>query len=875
MSDSKSMKTPLMRRFLPVFSLLIGLALLDLGIARSPAAQEADDSKAKKDETGQPAKPKPIREEEETTKPKIKKPLRVDDDRRKPGRAGLDSPSHLADLAKDTKYPAVQELFKSLAKVRDVVTKKVGGALVVDPVASYIGNAPEVEKTLQVQPYDESDKRLPKQKLELKDVRSISHYEDRTLTTVEGFLSKKEMPRLDMLRAAEVALDTVLRYHTRAREKEERQGDAWKNVEKNLKTKLLSVQQDLLAEYANVNNWDDGFEAAKRLAASSNDPDQRAKASQQLAQIVAQSLKEKQYSQARRRKKALAELFPDSPAVIPIDKELQEKARALMDEAKTKKDPMEAMRLVREAEEIWPRLPGLRDLGLKLSNSYPILRVGVPELPEDLKNLKLSPATAFSDTEKRAVELIFESLVKPGEDPAFGQRYYPGLAVGRAKIIPRGRQFQLPRDAHWSDGTDLTATDVIRTVQLLQDRNFIGFAPEWAGLLENPTPGSDPYVVNLTLRQGFLDPLDLMTFKVLPTSQLDKADNPRFAKNPVGSGPFMFDKLEGGEARFLANSQYRRVDKPGLPHIREIQLFHSADPAGDFSAGRLHLLLDLPTERIQKLKGLKGVTVQTLPNRRIYFLAVNHQFSRQLQNEHLRRAIAYAVNRKKILDEVFRADLKNDPQPPHRPLNGPYPLGSWACLPLSTLPADLFDLRKARAQATEVKKDFTRVKLSLKYPEGDPRVERACEAIRYQVAALDAGIQLDLEPRPARQLRDEVELNHAYDLAYYHYDYPSELYWAWPLFDPSERAMDRGGPNFLGYKNTGLASLFIRAMSYRQFEEVQKLIQETHAQLEATMPLIPLWQLDTHIAIHEDLTPVRLDPLLVFSAAEEWRLEKK
>jgi hypothetical protein len=41
------------------------------------------------------------------------------------------------------------------------------------------------------------------------------------------------------------------------------------------------------------------------------------------------------------------------------------------------------------------------------------------------------------------------------------------------------------------------------------------------------------------------------------------------------------------------------------------------------------------------------------------------------------------------------------------------------------------------------------------------------------------------------------------------------------------------------------------------------------------MPLIPLWQLDTHLAYHHDLTPVRIDPLLVFSEVEQWKLEKK
>ena len=40
------------------------------------------------------------------------------------------------------------------------------------------------------------------------------------------------------------------------------------------------------------------------------------------------------------------------------------------------------------------------------------------------------------------------------------------------------------------------------------------------------------------------------------------------------------------------------------------------------------------------------------------------------------------------------------------------------------------------------------------------------------------------------------------------------------------------------------------------------------------MPLIPLWQLDTHVAVHPSLRPAALDPLLVFDRVEDWKLEQ-
>jgi hypothetical protein len=57
---------------------------------------------------------------------------------------------------------------------------------------------------------------------------------------------------------------------------------------------------------------------------------------------------------------------------------------------------------------------------------------------------------------------------------------------------------------------------------------------------------------------------------------------------------------------------------------------------------------------------------------------------------------------------------------------------------------------------------------------------------------------------------------------------------------------------------------------------VQRLTHEIHDRLYETMPFIPLWQLDTHLAYHKSLgLPNYVDPLLIFNQVETWNLEKK
>jgi peptide/nickel transport system substrate-binding protein len=852
------------------------LVILVLGELRTGPgiAQEKPAAGAKKDED-QSKKPKPpVREEQEESKaPVIKKPIKVDDDdvdvhHPKPAKLGVTQPADLEPEAQNAKHPAIKELFHALATPRDVVNLKNGQTVRVDPIPEFIGPQPDPEQKVHLQAYDDKGKPAVPQNLPLKNIVKVHPYEETALTQVNALLERKAIPRVDLLQAAEKALTAVVRFHASARERQLRKGEAWNDLEKQLRDKLIAVQLEQLQTLADANDWDNTYALAIRLADSYRNKELRGKFAFQVARVISASLKAEKYEEARRRSKLLDELFPDSAASLPVSEDLQQKAAALFSKAKEDKDPNQALKLIQQAETIWPGLPGLRDYRLKLSNSYPILTVGVSSLPEFM-----SPATVATDSEKQALELIFESLVKPVEDPKAGQIYEPELAADQPRVIPLGRQFRLVRDAHWSNNPKdpVIDADVIRTIQILSKPDAKGFAPEWADLMDTPPPSGDPYIVNLTLRRGFLDPLSLMTFKVLP--QIDSPDDPQFARKPIGSGPFQFQGKDGNGMVFTANPNYRRANKPGLPHVREIRFVHSENPAHDFAEGKLHLLLDLPTDKISQLKSVKGVSIQTLPNRRIYFLAVNHR-SRMLQNEDLRRTLAHVIDRTKILNEVFRADLKSDPMPPHRPLNGPYPPGSWAGKP--NLPADPYDPELAKVLAGKVRSVSTRLKISLKCPDDDPRVKRACEMIRDSVAALGTGLQLELEPKSPRQLHDEVEFGHDYELAYYHYDYPTDAYWLWPLFNTNPKALDRGGHNFLGYQNDGqLESLFIKAMGHRDFQEVQRLTQDIHAHLYQKMPLIPLWQLDTHLAVHDDLKMGRIDPLLVFTDVEQWKLEKK
>jgi ABC-type transport system substrate-binding protein len=755
----------------------------------------------------------------------------------------------------------------------------------------------------------------------------ITRYEQIALKAVNDFLAGNEPPPLERARAAEQALAAVLRFHLAVRERPAGEANPWQSLERRLADRLQEVRREELhivaRRAAADNNWGPALTLAGRLRALYPDSKQvRTEAAGVWADYAAERLKAGDYAEAVAYVERVERAFPRTPEkATALARELQQKAEALVKEARALPDPEAALAKLREARRVWPRLPGLYDEVLRRQGNYPVVNVGVRSLPE-----QLSPATAWTDPEKQAVELLFERLVREGYDATHGERYFPELAAGLPEVLPGGRRCRLRRDAYWSDGSRLTAFDVRQTALLLDSADLPGRTPQWKDLLERPE-ADHPFRIDLRFRQAYLDPLAPLTFHVLPQTfngqALNRADAPAFAREPVGSGPYRYDGRQtiGGRlcAVFKANPHYgwrvagggwREEDDPqadaaraARPYIREIRFFAAKDPVADFRRpdDPLQLVLDLSADQVAPLKSA-GAQVQTLPNRRVYFLAINHKVEPLGRSASLRRALAHGIDREAILTSVFRGGNPVDrvltaalgvgteaaagPQPEglagvHRPLNGPYPTGCWACAPATRVPANLHDADRARSLLREAKeKDaVARVELTLKYPDDDPRVGRACQEIARQLAAVGqaAGcpVRITPVPLPPHALRQALE-KRDYELAYHHLDYGSEAYWLWPLFDTRPAALAPGGANFLQYRgDAALESMFRASMSQRDFSRVREITQDIHAHLFDHMPLVPLWQLDTQLAMHPQLLPTHLDPLLIFSDVADWRLKSR
>jgi peptide/nickel transport system substrate-binding protein len=880
-------------------SLALGAACLwglsDLA-AQNPGKKtppvEEEDPKA-----GKLKKPPPV-EEEDPIPPRSKVPIPVDDGPANKPPSDTLLTTDLTAAAKQTKHPGLHKLYHDLSVPHEeLVWHGTNRTDYIEPLRNYYGTNPQFKSTLPVRilgaenfkPVDASPKQVTKTQ-----VVSIEPYEKVALEAVNRFCDahyerydendKKQLylsPN-QIRKAIETVLTAVLRFHEAALENGQREGEGWDGITRQLRVKLLEVHLDQLTQVAATENWDATLAEARRISGSHPRPEEREKIVVPLIRLAQRAATGDNPDPAalremRRRFDLIEDLFPGSTANSKEASQLEQEARRLFDRAKKlhdENDDKQALELVLRAEGYCRSLPGLHDLRLRLSNAYPILRVGVRELPT-----AMLPGLAASDGDQLALDLLYESLVEVSREPSGGQGYEPVLATGPPRLIPLGlgRQFQLPRNAFWSSGKRLalTAQDIQHTVKLLQDPAWPGYSSACKELIEEArAAGGDPSRVRITLKRGLFDPLALMTFKVLPVGD-DKELTPetasRYAANPVGSGPYKFSEVinEGDRkaAVFVANPNYSaRAGKTNLPRIREIHFVQCDDPVKDFGKGDDKRIIDLfvnPTsDQRSALRGVPSVSVsQPISNRRIYFLAVNHERP-TLKDDDVRRALAHAINRDKILNECFRGDLGKNA---HRALNGPYPAGSWACDPdLGTL--DRGD--KAKQFAARADKDLIKkINLTVLYDKSDAAGAKALSLLREQVMA-EIGVELQLEAREPAALREAVEKSRNYDLAYYHFDFASDSYWLKPLFDQPV--------NWFNYPtDSQLERLFGQVLSHRDFNEIEGEARSIHGHFVLQMPFIPLWQLDTVVAFHNSVKPGSIDPLHPFAGIETWRMEKK
>jgi len=268
-------------------------------------------------------------------------------------------------------------------------------------------------------------------------------------------------------------------------------------------------------------------------------------------------------------------------------------------------------------------------------------------------------------------QLIYESLLRFN---VLDGSLQPGLAKELQQPDDNTIRLPLQDGTKWSDGTDLTADDVVFTFELGKTAS-VNFATVWEYIDSVTAP--DPRTVEFKLKAKPYNPGLVKNYLaqtlIVPKAVFSKVAPDKIPAEtnlkPIGSGPFLLDKYDQTQVNLKRNDNYWGKNAFGTPPMTTINhpIFKS-NQDGDLKleSGEIDASQQF-TAQIWKMWE-SGKPVSTWMKKKPYHVPGNLPLlifglnKKGLNNVKVRQAIAYGINYPNIATTAM-SDYSDPAQP--------------------------------------------------------------------------------------------------------------------------------------------------------------------------------------------------------------------
>ena len=416
------------------------------------------------------------------------------------------------------------------------------------------------------------------------------------------------------------------------------------------------------------------------------------------------------------------------------------------------------------------------------------------------KTLTIRPLLPLERDMLSIYNLIYESLIYIDDD------YNPqGKLAQSWEVSSNGKTwtFYLRPAVSFSDGTPLTAQDVVASARYILDRandentTDSGFYANLKYFVSSISAPDDSTVVVKTSKRPCFGLLYAMTFPIVPASMVDQ-------DSPPGTGPYMINTFQAGDYCWLqANPGWWQAQ----PQVRELMFsFHDTQKAvmDSYEYARVDTVFSRSIAAAQYKSGTSSLSISYRTNQ-LECLLMNNSAS-ELTRE-VRLAIRHVVDVSKIISNVYSGMVTQT----NLPL---YP-GTW--MYNDTL-SSYFTLSQTEARRLleeagwgdsdedgildKLNKEGKLARLHLRFyvyeePENDVRVE-AANLIADMLSAV--GIDTTIEAMTLPNLRERLNAG-SYDLALVSFAMD-------PVPDPGFMLMRGNVGNYSRYRSEEITSMF-------------------------------------------------------------------
>ena len=403
--------------------------------------------------------------------------------------------------------------------------------------------------------------------------------------------------------------------------------------------------------------------------------------------------------------------------------------------------------------------------------------------------------------------------------------------------------FHLSNDVKWHDGEDFTSADVKFTYDQYLLRHDLRFSDQFSAIESSETP--DPYTVVFHLKR--LSPtLMVMGFGqsggngILPKHLYEGTDifENEHNWNPVGTGPFKFEKWAKGDYLILVRND--NYFKEGLPYLDRLVFKIMPSWASQMIAletGEAHFIVGAspPISEIPRLKELEGIAFkimqEAVPGELHLLMNLDNPYLGDLK---VRQAMAYAINKQEMM-KVCAAGVGTLTTGPVAPST------RWAYNP--DVPTYPYDPDKAEMLLDEAGyprgADGIRFKFTTNPRVGDPMREDAAAIFKAQMAKV--GIEVEILYIDFATLVNKVRITYDYD-----------TYWVVMTTGPDPDRMSKNyhskniGPglgNCMKYNNSELDMILDDLGVTMDTDKRKELAYEAQRILATELPAFWFWEL--------------------------------
>ena len=291
----------------------------------------------------------------------------------------------------------------------------------------------------------------------------------------------------------------------------------------------------------------------------------------------------------------------------------------------------------------------------KVGGKYSEAIVGQPQFINPL----LAP---FNDVDRDISQLIFSGLMAYDDNG----KIITDLAESyEIKDDRKTYEVSLRKGVKWHDGKNFNADDVVFTIKILQDQEYMSpLRTNWQGI---KIERIDDFKVRFTLANPYSSFLESLTLGILPKHLWEGIHPKNFSladfniKSPIGTGPYKFKSFKKNELGFIKSYTLERNSKfyQSGPYITEIKFLFFFDREEAISAFNKKLVQGLGSLSFIDQKEFSGKPKQysiALP--RYFSVFFNETFSTILAEKNVREALVFGTNLNEISDKVWHGQAK-------------------------------------------------------------------------------------------------------------------------------------------------------------------------------------------------------------------------